>query len=376
MAFQIATAGSGVLRDNHWVLPTGASERIRTLLLEPQRTNLAIRSQELDTWTDTSGSTVTANAAVAPDGTTTADLLTATASGSGRRRSVTFTGDGTKAVSLFLKQGTAAENTILLRDLTASVNRIAVRTLWSAGALTLSIVGGGGIAHPPQPLGNGWWRVLLSADGVVAANSHVIQITVDPTAGTGTVLAWGAQAENAVVPSSYIPTEGTTVTRNADSLYWEVPSLNPPREMTLYVRGVELLGTALSNERYIQIGDSANADARLLIYRSGATTAAIWDPATQVAVVGAAKSTGDLLEMRLTLSAAGVIQLGTSINGGAESLSAAGAAQALPAAFSAAQIWLNSVGAAQVGLFGFTHVAVALGQKSRAEMRAIAGIPA
>jgi hypothetical protein len=64
------------------------------ILLEPAATNLALRSQEFDNpaWT-TQASSVTANAAVAPDGTTTADSLVEDTSGTTHtiRQNITIT---------------------------------------------------------------------------------------------------------------------------------------------------------------------------------------------------------------------------------------------------------------------------------------------
>jgi hypothetical protein len=52
---------------------------------------------------------------------------------------------------------------------------------------------------------------------VVAANSHIFGIQPDDLAGTGDVYAWGFQAENLNVPTTYIKTEASTITRSADA---------------------------------------------------------------------------------------------------------------------------------------------------------------
>jgi hypothetical protein len=152
---QIQTAGTGVVRDAHYVTPTGASTPVRTLLLEPQRTNLCIRSEEFDTWTSVGGNTaVTANSAIAPDGTATADTLTAIGANGRITRPCTFTGDGEKCLSVFLKQGTASVNWLEFNDATALVLRHRVAVTWTAGVPALSTLSGAGTLYPVQSLGN------------------------------------------------------------------------------------------------------------------------------------------------------------------------------------------------------------------------------
>jgi hypothetical protein len=76
---------------------------------------------------------------------------------------------------------------------------------------------GSGSVFAPESVGNGWYRIRFSALGVVAANSHIFGVSPDSLAGTGTVYQWGMQAENLNVPTSYIPTAASTVTRSADT---------------------------------------------------------------------------------------------------------------------------------------------------------------
>jgi hypothetical protein len=382
MALQIQTAADGVVRDAHYVIPTGASEPVRTLLTEPQRTNLMIRSQEFGTWSDVLTCPVTDNAAIAPDGTATADLLTATATGSARSRGPTFTADGVKCASIFLKQGTSTQSRVALRDLTALTDRHNVNVVWSAGVPTLSTAAGAGILFQPQEYGNGWWRILFSADGIVAANSNAMRVIPDPIAGTGTVLVWGAQAENAVVPSSYIPTEAAAVVRNADSLYWELASL-VPQEMTVYQRFVNLgvmSGEVGTNRWAGVIGNAANTGVRLLfggsagapnraraIYNDGTTSAGIDPPLpSPVAVVG------DIIELRVVLSPTWTVTAGISINGASE-LTATSTASGPAAAFAEARYWLAGA-TFQDRPNAITNTGIFRGTRDRAYCRANTGV--
>jgi hypothetical protein len=383
MALQVTTAATGVVRDAHYVTPTGASAAVRTLLLEPQRTNLVTRSQEINLWSDNNvGTTVTANAAVAPDGTTTADLLSGdgTAVSQGKLRGAAFTGDGTKVFSVFLKEGTGDTRVVMqVGDLTAGVTRRSVRVTWTAGVPSLTSLAGAGTLYPIEAYTNGWYRIAFAVDSIVAANSNaLVALTANGAAVAGSMYIWGAQAEDAVVPSSYIPTAATTVTRNADSLYWALASL-VPREMTVYVRTINLGIFSTSSNRLLQIGLSSNAFAAFS--RNAATTNFLMYQQNSAAVSRsssvsfAAAVLFDVIEMRGVLAADGAVTLGGSINAGAETVGAASAALALEAAFSSAQIYLAGLsGGTTFAPCAFTNVAISLGTKSRTEMRAIAGV--
>ena len=197
------------------------------LLIEQQSTNLCLYSEALETWNGIGVSnTVTSNAISAPDGTMTADLMQQTAAGpasSGRNRGITFGGDGEKAIAVFLRRGSGAPCTVGLYDATTLVFRHAVTVAWAAdGVPTVSsaALGGSGTIFPAQNAGNGWYRVAFSAASVVAANANQLRIyvaTVAAAVNGDSVYAWGAQAEDLNVPTSYIKTDAVTVTRSADT---------------------------------------------------------------------------------------------------------------------------------------------------------------
>lgn len=379
MALQIQTAGAGVVRDSHFVIPTGATAPVRTLLTEPQRTNLCIRSEEFDTWT-LINATVTANSTIAPNGAATADTIVATAAVGRATRNVTFTGNGEKCVSVYLKAGTSLTSLVAIQDGTAGVQRHRISVTWSAGVPTLTTASGSGTVYQPQLIGDGWYRIMLSAVGVIAANVNSITVIAD-SAGTGTVHAWGAQAEDAVVPSSYIPTAATTVTRNADSLYWEIPAL-VPQEMTVYHRSVNVgwASDTAFNALAFHIGTSgAFTDPR---FNAGKTSVAgryqaTYDNASaaQSALVNTtAAALNDVVELRAVLSAAWAPTLGLSINNASE-LTNTAPASGPAAAFAAARIYLSGALSTENAAVATTHLAIARGTQTRATMRAIAGVP-
>ena len=385
MTLQVQTAASGVARSAHYVIPTGQTQPTQTLLLEPQRTNLCIRSEEFNTWDAIGSTTVTANAIAAPDGTTTADLITCSAAGpasAGRYRAVTFTGDGEKCVAIYLKVGNGAETRLLLQDATAAVTRHHVRVIWTAGVPAINTNSGAGTLYPVEALANGWYRILFSVTGIVAANTNEIRIYVN-NIGAGvtgdSVYAWGAQAENAVVPSSYIKTEGTTVTRNADSLYF--PFTAPPQAMTVYVRGVarESYVNTGAERRALVIGASSLSGARFEVTTIGGGTSARTrhHNGTTETLSGATPSPtivrGDVEERRAVLRADGSTLTGITRNAGTE-VTGTSAALALAVAWSDTRINLTGGLSAGNMMFAYTHVIVTTGEQSLATMRQLAGV--
>ena len=371
----VQTAATGVRRDGHYIDGT------RTLLLEPQRTNLCIRSEEFDTWTNFGTTSVTSDATTAPDGTMTADLVTSTVSGSGRGRAITFTGDGEKCFTFYIKQGTTASTRgqFEVRDFTALAQRHTIRVTWTGNVPTLSTLDGAGTLYPVEALANGWYRVLFSATGVVAANNNVVRYYPD-LLSTGNVFLWGAQAENAVVPSSYIKTEGTTITRNADSLYF--PFTAVPQAMTVYVRGVNreaYIANGVTAKRILHIGSATVSDnPRISVYCDGVGAAlALYDDG--ISGVRVSSATGVALlnavaEHRAAISPTGTITTGVSINGATEEVGPTSLGSTLPSAFAAPRLYLTGGLSGTNTQHAYTHVVVAQGEQTMATMRQLAGV--
>lgn len=227
-------------------------------LIEEQRSNLITYSEDFSLWSNTS-ITVTPNSTVSPDGQTSADTLTASSSSGYVYRPITFTTDADKSVSIFLKAGTSASNYIVLRDSTASVNRAAVTVTWSGGVP--SAVASTGTVQGVQNYGNGWYRISILAVGVIAANGNQIRILPDNIVGTGTVIIWGAQAENGAFATSYIPTVTSTVTRNADVANVSgvnFSTWNNPARGTILI-DMDLIGVPTGNFQAFTLGVAGDA---------------------------------------------------------------------------------------------------------------------
>jgi hypothetical protein len=180
--------------------------------VEPSATNLVLRSEEFDnaSWTKTGTTvpTVTANAIAAPDGNTTADLLTGTGGISMRlQRTLTVT-TGAHTLSFYVKNNT--ETIARFNVFDGSTDRGAAFTFASESFTSVSA----NLTVGFEKLNDGWYRIFgtYPSFGTTTAN---VQLFVS---GTLSLYYWGAQLETGSVATSYIKTTDATATRNADNI--------------------------------------------------------------------------------------------------------------------------------------------------------------
>jgi hypothetical protein len=198
------TSGEPLLRTadtNEPRIEYDADGNLKGLLIEEQRTNDVTQSEDLTTWLKASGGAVIANQTIAPDGTKTANEMV------GVVYKAPNIGSSTRAFSVFLKAkaGTTAQVRI---DAPASQRIIVDLT---DGSVTFS-TGDSLDSYGVVDVGNGWYRCHI----VVTDSITNYVITAEANDATHTIYAWGAQLETGSFPTSYIPTSGSTVTRNAD----------------------------------------------------------------------------------------------------------------------------------------------------------------
>jgi hypothetical protein len=190
------------------------------LLVEEQRTNLLLRSEEFDTlvvWVALNA-TVTADTQLAPNGTTSAETLTdvngVTTANVGCFQGVTLADSTTYAMSCYVKAGTKTTCRVGIRDKTGA------NILANFNLSAVSTTVGNALSSTIQDAGNGWYRctaICPSATGALGQRGVVFMDTGSYTAdGTGTIHVWGAQLEAAAFPTSYIPTTTAAATRSAD----------------------------------------------------------------------------------------------------------------------------------------------------------------
>jgi hypothetical protein len=198
----------------------------RGLLIEEQRVNLLLYSEQFDNVLWIKGNTtVTANATTSPDGTVDADKLTentANAVHDVSQVAVVLAASGaTYSLSVFLK---AAERSFAFVGFTgAAMNAPFVSVDLTTGVVTA--VNGTVASSSSTAFGNGWWRVTITATTITTGNvTPGVRVSADGLwanriytgDGTSGLFLYGAQTELGAFATSYIPTVASTVTRAAD----------------------------------------------------------------------------------------------------------------------------------------------------------------
>ena len=172
---------------------------------EGQRQNRCLYSQDFTNaaWVSGGGGiAVTPNTAVAPDGTTTADTLTASGANGTLIQDLGVVASAAKAGGMWLKRKTGTGNIDLTLDGGSTWTTVAVTSSW----------------------------LLLEKTQTLADEDFGIRIV---TSGDE-VYAWQAQVETWTFISSPIPTTTAAVTRNGDVLEYATSNLDALSDYSMY----------------------------------------------------------------------------------------------------------------------------------------------
>ena len=189
------------------------------LLIEEQRTNFALRSQEFNLSPNAAANaSISPNAAIAPDGTLTADKLVEDNISSIYKRVQQggFTVSGDYTVSFFVKEAGRYKGYIqLLNTTNASVTFNLQNETVSGVVQSRSKI---------EKYPNGWYRISTSNTFNAGETPTVYIVMLNDSGspnyvgdGSSGLFIWGLQVEAGAFPTSYIPTEGSTITRTADN---------------------------------------------------------------------------------------------------------------------------------------------------------------
>jgi hypothetical protein len=195
---------------------------LKGTLIEPARTNLLQRSEEFDNavWVKESLS-VTPNNAVAPDGTTTADLITRSGTGASINQVLIGTAPNVmRTATIYTKvaTGLGTDGIILRISDNSSLSNFVQMNIDFVTNIGETSTGGNGtsVTGSIEDAGNGWYRVKVSGiANTSGSNSRVSVFTRTATTNNGANI-WGAQLETGSVATSYIRTTNTTITQPAD----------------------------------------------------------------------------------------------------------------------------------------------------------------
>ncbi len=199
-----------------------------SLLLEPQRTNLALYSENFEGTNWNAGSTIiTQNDSIAPSGEKTAVKLQRTSTGSSYRTHFIYKSNSviTYTTSVFVKQG--EDNYFAMRvQRPFNPSRVDIRFRFDTGLIyyaqafsdfTL-------IDYNVENYPKGWYRIYFT---YTSDTSTTLSLNFSPretdgdidssdTSSTSFAYVWGVQTEVGYYLTSYIKTEGSTVTRSED----------------------------------------------------------------------------------------------------------------------------------------------------------------
>jgi hypothetical protein len=229
----IETVASGVPRLDY------TNSSCPKILLEPQRSNIALQSNALATgpWQNFGG-TQTNNSGISPDGTNNATILESDASSSaGVYQTISATSGQTITVSAYVKLGTATNFCLVINNAAA----------WDTV--------GGQVFTTADGLSTTAWKRISFSFTSPASNQFNIHIGLHSQSGLaaqslGSYYVYGVQAEIGSYMTSLIPTTTAAVTRVKDNcVKTGVSSLIGQTEGTVFVE-FKMNGQSLNEDIY------------------------------------------------------------------------------------------------------------------------------
>ena len=252
-----------------------------SLLLEPQRTNVILQSQDITTnWSRGSEPTLTSNIAVAPDGTLTADGIQANTDASFqtvRQLGISVSSNSTVSNSYFVKKETSEDAYGGFGLVFTGVSTKVFYGIVDAVNGTVTISGSNLTGTTKVEDYGNYWRICATTTDTGSNTSlgvyHYGTLSLNGTslsAGLGSVRTiWGMQTElNQSYCTSYIPTNGSTQTRAAETCNGAgTSSIFESSEGILYAEIAALANNA-DTLRWINLNNGATTNRVAFYYRT------------------------------------------------------------------------------------------------------------
>ena len=240
-----------------------------SLLLEPERTNLITYSEDFSNsaWGKSASGTgsipiVTSNYAISPDGTLNASRLqldkgTGTTSGDLSLITDSFTVSSglTTNKSIYVKSNTSEEYDLVLYGSSdassTNVKKIRVTSEWQRFDVFKTI--------------------SATSTGL---SIGLREISVSGLSNTADVLIWGAQLEEGEYPTSYIPTNGSTVTRVGETCNGAGDATTFNDSEGVLMAEISALKDPVDYNNWLTITDGTNANSVGIVFETTGTATA------------------------------------------------------------------------------------------------------
>ena len=243
------------------------------ILAEPQRTNLVTYSEDFSQWT-LSDITLGSDG-VSPSGQTNANLIQTGTAGSDQVSKIfTLSATNTTTYSVFIKRVSGAEWIDFLIVKSGFSNSLKVWFNINTGSVGSNNQTGTTTLDNAsiESFGNNWYKLNVTTTDTTNNTSFNIRVRTASADGSDTRVnnssyyLWGMQLEEGSYATSYIPTSGSTVTRNQDIFTRDgVGSLINSTEGVLFAE-IAALATINNAADAISIGDGTTANQVAMWY--------------------------------------------------------------------------------------------------------------
>jgi len=302
----IESVANGVSRLNYPMID-GVVKGCPHHILEPQRTQLVTHSEDFNnsSWTKSEVS-VNPNNVISPNGTLNADAIIESTTSNAYHRvlpatPISGTGGTNYSCSVYVKK--KGDTRHIYWFIQKGADAFYVHIDMTNYVVNDSNSSGSGnlVDASITPVGNDWYRISVS--GVVSSvnGDYYSQIYLNkqlgsgfnPTQYTGDGISglylWGWQLEVGSYPTSYIPTNGSSVTRSAETANGSGDAATFNSEQGVLMAEISALADDNDNWSSLSIGSNNTnnisigfTDARNTIYAYKTNTSSSWVPQIEV----------------------------------------------------------------------------------------------